>query len=408
MKRKVFFLVGVSIALVFVAGGCVVGGGTPGCELGGTIDTAVSLSPEHCDPYRVTENLEVASGGVLTIEPGTRLEFMQDVTMFVTGTGVLNAAGTPEEQIVLSGVQKIRGYWNGLVFNGATAFDNVMRYVTVEYAGGDERSSGTSLGSYRAAVEINDESRLTMTNCTVRQSAGFGVYILDDVFFGADNTPDGDFAGNVITENAGYPVTVFSGRTGFIDASNRLGGNDDGTDYVYVVGDYDMVESQTWQKLDVPYLLRGDVAVDSDQVLEIAPGTVVEFEQDAGLEAYGSHSAIKAIGTETDPITFTGKEKVKGYWAGLFFNDTNSAENVLEHVIVEYGGNEDGFLDSTYSGNITTSSSGNASSQYLEVRNAIIRHSGHWGIAIAAETTFVSSDITYEDNTDGDFYQEQP
>ncbi|WP_457630529.1 hypothetical protein [Oceanithermus sp.] len=394
---------------VLALGACAPSGGGGGgvCELSGTIDTQLTLSPGSCSPYRVTGDLQISDSGRLVIEPGTTLEFAQDAGLTVSGHGALVAAGTASGKILFTGASRVRGYWKGLVFDAANSFDNELSYVEVEYAGADVRWDSGAYGNYRAALDVQSGSRLKMSNSIVRESAGSGLFVDTDVYFGSDATPDGDFAHNTITENASYPVIMYAPQAGFLDASNDFAGNDAGYDYVRVSGDYSYVATQTWQNLSVPYLIKGQAAVGADQVLTIAAGAHLVFEQDAGLEAYGHNSAIKAVGTGTDYVTFTGKQAVRGYWAGLHFNDTNNPENVLSYVIVEYGGNDTGFLDSDDYGNVVVSSSGNASSQRITISHSIIRHSGHWGVSVAQETSDSISDVTYSDNVDGD-YRKRP
>ncbi|MBX7242032.1 MAG: hypothetical protein K1X92_09810 [Bacteroidia bacterium] len=50
---------------------------------------------------------------------------------------------------------------------------------------------------------------------------------------------------------------------------------------------------------------------------------------------------LNATGTAEKPIVFTGKEKTKGFWKGLFYIGSNTVNNKLIHCIVEYGGCDD-------------------------------------------------------------------
>ncbi len=399
------------VALVLAAcgpgGGGGGGGGPTGCSLSGSIAGSVTLDPANCNPYRVTGDLTVEDGGRLVIQPGTTLEFAQDTGLYVQGHGALVAVGTASDKILFTGASQVRGYWNGIVFEqDANSFDNELKYAEIAYAGADQRWSGTSYGYYKAALDLQARARLKMTYSTVRESAGSGVYV-DRATFGADDLRDGDFAHNTLTQNAGFPVLLYANEVGFLDASNDFSGNDAGYDYVRLSGSYDYVQTQTWQKLNVPYRVLGEVSVDDQQTLTIAPGATLVFEQDAALWAYGVNSALKAVGTAAEPITFTALQPQKGYWYGLVFNDTNSADNVLHYVVVEYGGAE---TNPELKANIAVISSGNASSQWIEIKNSTIQHSSGHGISVAQETTY-NADITTSNSfadIDGDDFHVQP
>jgi len=384
------------------------GGGVTGCNISGSISSTVTLDPAVCSPYRVTGDVTVDDSGRLDLKPGTTIEFAQDTGLYVQGHGALVAVGTASNKILFTGAAHTRGYWKGIVFEqDANSFNNELKYVEIEYAGADQRWDGGAYGNYKAALDLQSRARLKIAYSLIRESAGSGVFLDDDAIIGSDDVRDGDFAHNTITQNASYPVITYANEVGFLDASNDFSGNDAGYNYVRFSGGYAYIQTQTWQNLNVPYRVKDQPGVGDDQVLSIAPGSILKFEQDAGLEAYGNHSAIKAIGTPASVITFTGMEHNKGYWAGLLFNDTDNANNVLRHVVVEYGGNDDGFLDSDALGNVVVSSSGSGSHQVITVDHAVIRHSGHWGISVAHETSDTISNVTYADNTNGN-YQKRP
>lgn len=401
-------LVALLLAACGPGGGGGGGGGPTGCSLSGSIAGSVTLDPANCNPYRVTGDLTVEDSGRLVIQPGTTLEFAQDTGLYVQGHGALVAVGAASDKILFTGASQVRGYWNGIVFEqDANSFDNELKYAEIAYAGADQRWDGGAYGNYRAALDLESRSRLKMSYSLIRESAGSGLRIATDVTIGADDVRDGDFAHNTVTQNAGYPVLMYANEVGFLDASNDFSGNDAGYDFVRFSGGYVDVQTQTWQKLNVPYRVLNEVDIDANQVLSIAPGTTLVFEQDAALWAYGANSALKAIGTAAEPITFTAAQPNKGYWYGLVFNDTNSFDNVLHYVIVEYGGAE---TDPELKANIAVISSGNASSQWIEIKNSTIQHSSGHGVSVAQETTY-NADITTSNSfadIDGDDFHVQP
>lgn len=90
-------------------------------------------------PYLLYDSLVVKPGATLTLEPGTRLLFHDDVSLDVYGS--LKAIGTQEEPIVLRGDRMDRlvpdvpydntpNRWGGVIFNG-TSRDNVLEYCDI-------------------------------------------------------------------------------------------------------------------------------------------------------------------------------------------------------------------------------------------------------------------------------------
>jgi hypothetical protein len=91
--------------------------------------------------------------------------------------------------------------------------------------------------------------------------------------------------------------------------------------------------------LDAPYRISRSLIV-KDSRLTIQPGVIIEFENGTGIKVGDSdESTLIAVGTPTNPITFTGVTKVAGAWENIDFHFTKSPLNEISHAIIEYGGN---------------------------------------------------------------------
>lgn len=73
--------------------------------------------------------------------------------------------------------------------------------------------------------------------------------------------------------------------------------------------------------------------------LTIDAGVVIAFEQDAGL-GFNESSSFKMNGTEQEPILFTGTEKTKGFWRGIYTESSNN-DNKMSYVTVDYAGGKE-------------------------------------------------------------------
>ncbi len=85
------------------------------------------------------------------------------------------------------------------------------------------------------------------------------------------------------------------------------------------------------------YLANRFISVSTPANLTLQPGVVIKFGSGFGL-TIGAGASLTAEGTETNPIVFTGLETTPGYWKGLTFNNSNSLNNRLDHVQLEYAG----------------------------------------------------------------------
>lgn len=148
--------------------------------------------------------------------------------------------------------------------------------------------------------------------------------------------------------------------------------------------------------LDGCYRITDSITVRDGAVLTIEPGSVLHFEQDVGLEIT-SKSALKAVGEADSKIWFTGEQKTKGYWKGISFRETDSTDNVLDNVIIEYGGGSYWYYGDDES-NL------NVNSARVRVTNTKIRNSGGYGI-YNYYGDLTKNNIEYNDNSYDNYYE---
>jgi len=96
----------------------------------------------------------------------------------------------------------------------------------------------------------------------------------------------------------------------------------------------------TWLLTSSPYVVcSGGLTVASGATLTIEPGIVVQFESGISNKL-NVQGALEAIGTVTQPITFTGLVAAPGSWAGVFVDGTSVTPALanLSYVTLDYGG----------------------------------------------------------------------
>ena len=175
----------------------------------------------------------------------------------------------------------------------------------------------------------------------------------------------------------------------------------------YVSGN--ITSNTTWGVTGSPYIVTGDVTVrhssathyntQTTAVLTIEPGVVVRFEPGTGLyiglnntssSIYDYYGALSAQGTADLPVVFTSNSPTPapGDWKGIYFsNFTHDSSSVIEHVIVEYGGN-------SHDANIYCASASPT------ITNSTIRNSGFRGIYVDGGSSPLISGNFFTGNND--------
>ena len=91
-----------------------------GTRTGGTIGST-TLWTAAAGPYIVTSSLTVASGGVLSVEPGTSVYLGSNVGVSIANGGRLLAEGTPDALIRFGAAPGTTARWSGITVNGANS-----------------------------------------------------------------------------------------------------------------------------------------------------------------------------------------------------------------------------------------------------------------------------------------------
>jgi parallel beta-helix repeat protein len=112
--------------------------------------------------------------GKVSIQPGSILEFDNDVLVRVRTNGILVANGTSSDNIIFTRREGSLNNWRGITIE-TSSLENSMDYVEISHAGNANLVSG--LG--RANLGLHNNSRLTLSNSTISNSLGYGIYLRD-------------------------------------------------------------------------------------------------------------------------------------------------------------------------------------------------------------------------------------
>lgn len=294
-------------------------------------------------PYRFDGVAQVTAE--LTVAPGVTVEFEEDGELRVTDGGSLLAQGTAAAPITFTGSEAVRGHWRGVViWRPGEDPESVFDHVTIEYGGRAATDFPEEVYGFNLAIgsPASDPSSFalntTLTNTTLRESAGYGLFISHASTFVEDG-----FANNTLTANAEGAARVSAQSVRWLDTGTSYGGNDD--EHLLIDArdsPWDNVVSDaTWITLgdDVRYVVAG--VIDLRAVLTLEPGIVLSFRENTGLFSHeGEASGLVAEGTATDRIVLTGETQVAGSWYGVYLRSARSAGNIMDYVTIEYGGGE--------------------------------------------------------------------
>ncbi len=201
-------------------------------------------------PYTITGTLTVQAGVTFTIQPGTTLQFNSGAELFVRG--IINIQGKADNQVILTGLTKTRGSWNG-VYVYKNSVGNVIKNTVIEWA-----VDAIDMYGARATIQDNIIRDFSFRGIYLHYGSSGFIYnnIIDNgyVTLGAGLTTTGisvrdpsislNIEGNVI-QNTDIGIGISNGSTPQITNGNRItknkyglyltGGSSSGVDPVPVV-----------------------------------------------------------------------------------------------------------------------------------------------------------------------------
>ncbi|MGB9618901.1 MAG: right-handed parallel beta-helix repeat-containing protein, partial [Armatimonadota bacterium] len=387
-------------------------------------------------PYVVSSTLTVNSGKTLTIEPGTIVKFSYWDAAGLLVNGSLVAQGTASAPIYFTSLKDdsvggdtngdgnnsspARGDWNHILITGAGA-SGTFDHCVVRYGG----YGGYNYNAPYANLACTSGGAMTVTNCTVTQSANYGIYydgvtspqVLDSTiastsssFYGIyiTNCPTPNVSRCTIASNGGgvymsscpTPTlndNTFNGNsswaaylTGSIGTLtfSRNGGSGNGGNGLYLQNCTVAADSVWHVTNGFPYVVSSTLTVNSGKTLTIEPGTIVKFSywDAAGLLVNGS---LVAQGTASAPIYFTSlkddsvggdtngdgnnSSPARGDWNHILITGAG-ASGTFDHCVVRYGGYGGYNYNAPYA-NLACTSGG-----AMTVTNCTVTQSANYGI----------------------------
>lgn len=325
-----------------------------------------------CADYQVTGAYQV--NAALTLEPGTHVMFDEGAGLQVTGEGAsLNAVGTPDQPIVMTGSTSTPGHWEAIVIDTRSP-DNALGYVNISY-GGRGDSFGFS-GNTPASVIVTDSGTLSVFDSEIAQSQEYAIFLREGAVLDA-------FTDNTLANNLGAPMSLHSNQLGMLEASAEF--EDNGEAWIQV--EASTTESaQSWPAMDLPFRFTGshyiDLSNDSDEVI-LEAGATLLLGEGAGLKI--DNGAFNADGAAGNPILIQGAQETPGYWEALVFN-SNTPLNRLSHTTLSHGGKADSFgFSGNTPANVVVTDEGQ-----LAVEDSAFTESAGFGLYLREESVLSS------------------
>ncbi|MBU1219443.1 hypothetical protein KKF34_13395 [Myxococcota bacterium] len=150
-------------------------------------------------PWLLTDTLIVS--GDWELEPGCIIEMYEHASIYIAGDdSSMNAEGTAEAPILITGHEKTAGYWDSIVFDTTNNALNIFTHTTVEYGGdGDEQYD---LG---LIVAVSDSAgvSISVSDCVLRNSSSAGIFL--GLYPSFNNNIE---TSNVFSDNAGGDLII--------------------------------------------------------------------------------------------------------------------------------------------------------------------------------------------------------
>ena len=132
------------------------------------------------------------------------------------------------------------------------------------------------------------------------------------------------------------------------------------------------------------YIVNSEVVMRA--MLTVEPGVMIEFAPDTQLTIDGrAKGKLNMNGTQEEPVILTGKSKKPGSWQGVYIDNSEASQNVVNWTIIEYGGGK-AFGSGLAASNLGIG--GFVGKSTISVTNSTFRHSKAHGLEMELQSSF--------------------
>jgi YD repeat-containing protein len=361
---------------------------------GGVISQNTTWNLKSSYSIYVSADIAVSPTATLTVKPGTVVKFAELKSLY--GDGRIEAAGTSSSKIHFTDWRDDTvggdankdatasmpgaGWWRHIHLYGSGS--GVFEWCDIAYAGyyndvgfwkegsGNLTIQSTTLHHVKGTgLHVSDSSGSNLfTNVTASNNSASGMYL---------NNSLASVTGSTFTGNGAYGLLHEINDT-IVYPGNTFTGNAAGS--VGVNGGI-LNKDLTWTH-GIDLVLRHNSTVAAGKTLTIENGVKVSAAQYVGLWVDGT---LAVLGTELDPVTFTGTTATKGWWSGLYVQNAGSATIAYAEI-----------ANAGHYNNLSLSKSGTGS---LSLTHSTIRDSSDRGLVVSQDySSFVSANNRFLNN----------
>ncbi|MBX3219029.1 MAG: hypothetical protein KF795_00840 [Labilithrix sp.] len=313
--------------------------------------------------------------GTLTIPACTVLRLAPDANIVVDTGGALKLLGgeTTKVRVTSSNTTPSAGDWGYIEFRASSSSaDSEIHHSVIEHG-----------GKGYGAIFVASSASVAIDHTTIQNSATYGVEVRSGGHLRG-------FTDNVITTSGTAPVKIHVNSVG-----DLLGGTYTGnaSDVISVDGG-NVDKTATWRNLGIPYradtfYVKGSA---TPQKLTLAAGATLQMRPSQSINV-DTAGGLTLAGTAAAPVKITSSETSPsaGDWGYIEFrSDSTAGDNVIEHAIVEYGGQGYGAIYV-------------AASASVKITDSTVRHSEDVGLQVVSDTSALRgfTGNTFTDNAQG-------
>jgi hypothetical protein len=177
-----------SVSQIRQASNLVFGNGANGLDANGKneIDVAGNyqvLDSVVFDKIYIPYYLHVYTGNAfwfksnVTVKPGSVLHLAANLMLEIENTGSFNCVGTTSDSIIITGEQASAGFWDKIRFFGSSSSLNQISHTNISGGGSNSNTGWSDPGMITTPNNFGENSRFTISNCTISNSANWGIYL---------------------------------------------------------------------------------------------------------------------------------------------------------------------------------------------------------------------------------------